>query len=331
MDPLSVSASVITALDAVKKLYDFMNDIKDAPETLAKAAANLKETESVLEGLRRYLEGSPETPPTVQTLVDQKSAFGSVVSYCERLCSDFRKQLDKCVGPLDKDGKMRWINRLVTAASKRRIEHFPTDISRTLELISLRAEMINLLTSEQTIKSVRNFQQKNEAAMGNIIQQLGFLGIKMKHLQEMADQDHEGMEDMLKSQEAILRDQETMLKKQLLLCEENSAAESHVHIKQDFGNTSVGEYALNVQGLDLDKVKGSFEQKYGGTSIGYGGISVQGAFGEAVPLKALEVPRSSGVPSQAESSSRSHSFTGQGRKLGSNVFTFDDLGKQANP
>lgn len=59
MDPLSISASIVGLLQAVKSLYGFIDSINGAPETLTRAGVDLKSTDGILEDLHRYLEASP--------------------------------------------------------------------------------------------------------------------------------------------------------------------------------------------------------------------------------------------------------------------------------
>ncbi|KAL1626689.1 hypothetical protein SLS54_002852 [Diplodia seriata] len=160
--------------------------------------------------------------------------------------------------------------------------------------------------------TIHNYQRKNETTIEGIVQQLAGLDITMAKLQELSDESSEAVERALKDQEAAL-------KEQLRLCEENRvAADNQVRYKQEFGDTKAGDNARNLQVLDLDETRGSFEQKYGNTDIGNGTWSAQGAVGGTMLEKFFYGTAASGQP---------ESFRGPGRRLGGNVATLDDCGR----
>lgn len=143
-DPLSISASIIGLLQAVKSLYGLIDSIKDAPETLTRAGKDLKLTDSVLEDLNQYLEASPQPLPAVHALTDQKSALSSVLLHFKKLCSDFHRKLDSCVSHSAEGSKLRLTDRVMTSLKKGSIEKFQAEVSRAREILSLRVDMITL-------------------------------------------------------------------------------------------------------------------------------------------------------------------------------------------
>ncbi|KKY27143.1 hypothetical protein UCDDS831_g00888 [Diplodia seriata] len=315
-DPLSISASIVALSQVVRTLYDFIDSIKDAPETLIRARDDLKSAESILEDLNHYLESYGQTIPAVQALTGQKSALRSILPHFKKVCDDFHKKLDSCVRHSAEGSILAWTDRVMTSLKKGSIKKFRAEVSMARQLISLRVDMISLLNSEQSTAAIHNYQRKNETTMASIVQQLADLNIIVKRLQELSDESSEAVEK-------ALRDQEAALKEQLRLCEENRvAAVSQVRFKQEFGDTKAGDNARNLQVLDLDETMGSFEQKYGNTDIGNGTWSAQGAVGGTMLEKFFYGTAASGQP---------ESFRGLGRRLGGNVATLNDGRSETAP
>ncbi|KAL1639164.1 hypothetical protein SLS58_008251 [Diplodia intermedia] len=321
-DPLSISASIVALSQVVRTLYDFIDSIKDAPETLTRAGDDLKSAESVLEDLNHYLESYGQTTPALQALTDQKSALNSIIPQFKKLCDGFHKMLNSCVRHSAEGSKLAWSDRVMTSLKKGNIEKFRAEVSKARQLISLRVDMISLLqnslNSEQSNVAIQNFQRKNETTMATVVQQLADLDTTMAKLQELSDESSEAVEK-------ALRDQEAALKEQLRLCEENRVASvSQLRFKQEFGDTKAGDNARNLQVLDLDEARGSFEQKYGNTDIGNGTWSAQGAVGRTMLEKFFYSTAASGQPK---------SFRGPGRRLGyfGNVATLNDGRSETAP
>jgi hypothetical protein len=57
MDPLSVTASIISVLQLSNKVIGYLNDVKDAPKDRAKCAIEASNLHSLLTNLRFRLEG----------------------------------------------------------------------------------------------------------------------------------------------------------------------------------------------------------------------------------------------------------------------------------
>ncbi|KAB2570285.1 hypothetical protein DBV05_g11037 [Lasiodiplodia theobromae] len=176
--------------------------------------------------------------------------------------------------------------------------------------------MITLSTAEQNTAAIHDFQRKNEIAMAEIIQQLGGLDITMQNLQALSDESSEVLERAVKDQEAAL-------KEQLRLCEENrAAADSQTRNKQEYGNTMLGDNVRYAQFLDLNKAKGSFEQRYGDTVVGNGTWGAQGAMDGAIVDRMLNGPAAISQP---------ESFRGPGRRIGGNVVSLNDVQSGPTP
>lgn len=151
--------------------------------------------------------------------------------------------------------------------------------------------------------------------MKNILQQIADLHITMKKVQELSDESSEVLQN-------ALRDQEAMLKEQLLLCDENrAAADAQARYELEYGNTKVEDNARNLRVLDLDKAQGSFKLKYGNLEIGNGSWSAEGAMGADMMERFFYGP----------AASQSQNFRGAGRRVGGNVVGFSDVQSGSAP
>ena len=143
-DPLSITASIIAVLSAVKSVYDAIDRVAKAPEVLTKASADLKDSGSVLEALRRYAEGSTETQPEIQGLINEKSSLASVLARHQKLCKDFREKLRKAFDHFEEGGKLDWTDQIFVSLKQTAIQQFREEISRNTAVISLRVDIIVL-------------------------------------------------------------------------------------------------------------------------------------------------------------------------------------------
>ncbi|KAM0549869.1 hypothetical protein ACHAPJ_009116 [Fusarium lateritium] len=156
MDPLSVIASIISILGAIKGTYKTIESIKDLPEAFRVVEKNLPFAQNILKIARNRLEaredGGNEIPE------HERNAVQSILESCERSADALKtilKQLeDKCLKERSEKNwaKARGWYRIALQYSKRkRVETLMEEVLSGVEKL-IQQEIFQLATTEDVDK-----------------------------------------------------------------------------------------------------------------------------------------------------------------------------------
>ena len=119
-DPLSVAASVVgilsTAAHVSKKLFDFVQNTKDAPEQARTTLSEINDLRGILQHCQELIEGNEQSqrPGSRYILVDHVT---TVLTSCVLSFS----QLDRLLGELETDGELGVLDRVKWAWKEKKL------------------------------------------------------------------------------------------------------------------------------------------------------------------------------------------------------------------
>lgn len=125
MDPLSVTASSLALLAAIKAAHLLINKIVDAPETLASAQSDIEFTISSVQALCAYLGDHSEA-----TLIARGELL-RVIDACTGSCDAFQHLLQECSKHSVErvDGKLSLLDRGKILLKDKSIREFRGDLA----------------------------------------------------------------------------------------------------------------------------------------------------------------------------------------------------------
>lgn len=127
-DPLSITSSILTVIEAAKQLYDFVERIKGAPDVLEKSKSDLLLTVKTIEALYKYVYGR------LQESLLQESVLRPVLDRCTQTCEALQTLLNSLVRHSD---HVSFWDRTRLARSGDDIEECRKDISYARESVTI--------------------------------------------------------------------------------------------------------------------------------------------------------------------------------------------------
>lgn len=240
-DPLSIAASVITLLETVHSLYDFISRIRDAPIVLKKANRDLKATVDILKDLQKHIQKAEHGKPAIRSLLNQESALSTVLSSCRTTCKEFNARLDSCVNHSDSN-TFSFRDRLVSVLKEKDIAKFREEIRSERDIISLRIAVLNFLTSSESHTVLVTLQQITESAADKITQKLQGLEVVLNYLERTFKASEEAKEEQVR-----LAEQLRVCKGNMSASPNSAAQNGPKDIDQEWGNTTLTR-SVNMQG-----------------------------------------------------------------------------------
>jgi hypothetical protein len=124
MDGVSGATAVLgllaPAIEGASKLWDIVNNIKDAPEEIRFIKTDLHAAVAVLDRMEKFCRGDDGR----QLAREDVGLLSETIGACRESCAEFQKLLDHWLRH-SKDGKVFWADRLrLVVLEKGRIEAF---------------------------------------------------------------------------------------------------------------------------------------------------------------------------------------------------------------
>lgn len=133
------------AIEGASKLWDIVNNIKDAPEEIRFIKADLHAAVSVLDRMDSFCRGDDGR----QIHGEDVGVLSDTIAACRESCAEFQKLLNRWLRH-SKDGKVFWADRLRLALlEKGRIEAFQG------RLVKYRTTITTILETDSVLKTTQ--------------------------------------------------------------------------------------------------------------------------------------------------------------------------------
>ncbi|KAK4097986.1 hypothetical protein N658DRAFT_499850 [Parathielavia hyrcaniae] len=176
MDPLSVTASVITvatiALQSVKALYDVIDGLVDAPHSVSQSKSLLSQTQTTLGTLRRTLETNSASDAVDSVL--EEIELSKALESTQSLCQDFATTLTRFTSH-STDLRFSTRDRVIVQFNESKIKRLNRDLADCQRTITMVFSSVTLIVSNQTsgnIDQLRSQFDTQERALADLGVQL---------------------------------------------------------------------------------------------------------------------------------------------------------------
>ncbi|KAM0186124.1 hypothetical protein ACHAPI_011862 [Fusarium lateritium] len=192
MDPLSIIASVVGILGAIKATYKTIQKIKDLPEAFKEVEKNLPLVHKILRNARNRLEEEKEKG--VDILENEYEAVLAVLKPCETSAVALKQILEKLEEKCNKENKEKdwkraqeWYRMALLNSKKKCVETLMDEILSGVEKLVWR-ETFQLATSEdvQSLKdAIGGLSEVEPSIEDSELESLGVINAE-QHIAENA-------------------------------------------------------------------------------------------------------------------------------------------------
>ncbi|KLO87710.1 Uncharacterized protein LW93_10046 [Fusarium fujikuroi] len=192
MDPLSIIASVVGILGAIKATYKTIQQIKDLPEAFKEVEKNLPLVHKILRNARNRLEEEKEQG--VEISEDECEAVLAVLKHCEISAVTLKQILEELEAKCNKENNendwkkaREWYRMALQYSKKKRVETLMEEIMSGVEKLVWR-ETFQLATSEnvQSLRdAIKGLSEVEPSIEGFELESLGVINAE-QHIAENA-------------------------------------------------------------------------------------------------------------------------------------------------